>query len=355
EGGGGSGVLQGVAVPGYPLFMFPDLAGPYLASGSLSPSTRTLLPMKFPLFDLGGGHGPMETHSESHSPPPTMGNKVMMSPLLTYGAEFTPNSSPPPDGKTVSVRGGYGGGDLSQFHHHHPLTSRPIAHTLRMGVQPAGSASLPSGYGWFPSPVPYHRHQLHQLSTGTGKRKKRKRERQHGEIADINAPKKCRARYGLDQQNNWCGPCRRKKRCVRYMAGGGGGGGGGSSRGGRGNANAAEDGRPLGSDYDDDDDDDDDDDEDDDDNDDDEEEEVDPGRAAPVTMRMMMMDGCNRSRQSQQSQQSQPMHRGSSRHPAVPQAGISQHAPGHVQAEVAGATQNALQQGRAFPLLPKME
>ncbi|XP_078740609.1 transcription factor 7-like 2, partial [Lampetra fluviatilis] len=39
-----------------------------------------------------------------------------------------------------------------------------------------------------------------------GKRKKRKRERQHGEIADINAPKKCRARYGLDQQNNWCGP-----------------------------------------------------------------------------------------------------------------------------------------------------
>ncbi|KOB74247.1 Uncharacterized protein OBRU01_09360, partial [Operophtera brumata] len=28
---------------------------------------------------------------------------------------------------------------------------------------------------------------------------------------------KCRARYGLDQQNQWCKPCRRKKKCVRYM------------------------------------------------------------------------------------------------------------------------------------------
>uniref|UniRef100_A0A2H1W6C6 SFRICE_006994 n=1 Tax=Spodoptera frugiperda TaxID=7108 RepID=A0A2H1W6C6_SPOFR len=29
--------------------------------------------------------------------------------------------------------------------------------------------------------------------------------------------KKCRARYGLDQQSQWCKPCRRKKKCVRYM------------------------------------------------------------------------------------------------------------------------------------------
>lgn len=26
--------------------------------------------------------------------------------------------------------------------------------------------------------------------------------------SDLSAPKKCRARFGLDQQNNWCGPCR---------------------------------------------------------------------------------------------------------------------------------------------------
>uniref|UniRef100_A0AAZ3SFY4 HMG box domain-containing protein n=1 Tax=Oncorhynchus tshawytscha TaxID=74940 RepID=A0AAZ3SFY4_ONCTS len=36
---------------------------------------------------------------------------------------------------------------------------------------------------------------------------------------NLSAPKKCRARFGLDQQNNWCGPCRRKKKCIRYIQG----------------------------------------------------------------------------------------------------------------------------------------
>ncbi|KAG8431728.1 hypothetical protein GDO86_020264, partial [Hymenochirus boettgeri] len=69
-----------------------------------------------------------------------------------------------------------------------------------------------------------------------GKKKKRKRDKQTGEanehsecylnpclslppITDLSAPKKCRARFGLDQQNNWCGPCRRKKKCIRYIQG----------------------------------------------------------------------------------------------------------------------------------------
>ncbi|KAG7227962.1 hypothetical protein INR49_005583 [Caranx melampygus] len=80
-----------------------------------------------------------------------------------------------------------------------------------------------------------------------GKRKKRKREKQQAEsnehreyfpnpclslppITDLSAPKKCRARFGLDQQNNWCGPCRmystnslteigEKKKCIRYIQG----------------------------------------------------------------------------------------------------------------------------------------
>ncbi|XP_040582396.1 uncharacterized protein [Lepeophtheirus salmonis] len=30
--------------------------------------------------------------------------------------------------------------------------------------------------------------------------------------------KKCRARYGLDQQDLWCKPCRRKKKCIRVQA-----------------------------------------------------------------------------------------------------------------------------------------
>lgn len=37
--------------------------------------------------------------------------------------------------------------------------------------------------------------------------------------------KKCRARYGLDQQSQWCKPCRRKKKCIRYMGEGGEGDG----------------------------------------------------------------------------------------------------------------------------------
>ncbi|KAK3529567.1 hypothetical protein QTP70_031985, partial [Hemibagrus guttatus] len=41
-----------------------------------------------------------------------------------------------------------------------------------------------------------------------GKKKKRKREKQQADGSDLSAPKKCRARFGLDQQNNWCGPCR---------------------------------------------------------------------------------------------------------------------------------------------------
>ncbi|XP_032137530.1 transcription factor 7-like 2 isoform X22 [Sapajus apella] len=66
-----------------------------------------------------------------------------------------------------------------------------------------------------------------------GKKKKRKRDKQPGEtnehsecflnpclslppITDLSAPKKCRARFGLDQQNNWCGPCRCKKK-VRSL------------------------------------------------------------------------------------------------------------------------------------------
>ncbi|KAH9389959.1 Transcription factor 7-like 2 [Tyrophagus putrescentiae] len=47
------------------------------------------------------------------------------------------------------------------------------------------------------------------------KRKKKKRERNAD--GERGALKKCRAKYGLDQQNRWCKPCRRKKKCIRYL------------------------------------------------------------------------------------------------------------------------------------------
>uniref|UniRef100_A0A3Q3BMM4 Transcription factor 7 n=1 Tax=Kryptolebias marmoratus TaxID=37003 RepID=A0A3Q3BMM4_KRYMA len=41
-----------------------------------------------------------------------------------------------------------------------------------------------------------------------GKKKRRKREKQQDSNADPGSPKKCRARFGLNQQTDWCGPCR---------------------------------------------------------------------------------------------------------------------------------------------------
>lgn len=60
------------------------------------------------------------------------------------------------------------------------------------------------------------------------KKKKRKKERVPVESGG-NSMKKCRARYGLDQQSQWCKPCRRKKKCIRYMEAGGGGADGNQS------------------------------------------------------------------------------------------------------------------------------
>uniref|UniRef100_A0A8D8YSX5 dTCF n=1 Tax=Cacopsylla melanoneura TaxID=428564 RepID=A0A8D8YSX5_9HEMI len=47
--------------------------------------------------------------------------------------------------------------------------------------------------------------------------KKRKRNNKQEPNDSGNSMKKCRARYGLDQQSQWCKPCRRKKRCIRYV------------------------------------------------------------------------------------------------------------------------------------------
>ncbi|XP_016306889.1 transcription factor 7 isoform X3 [Sinocyclocheilus anshuiensis] len=50
-----------------------------------------------------------------------------------------------------------------------------------------------------------------------GKKKRRKRDKQQDSGTDPSSPKKCRARFGLNQQMDWCGPCRRKKKCIRYL------------------------------------------------------------------------------------------------------------------------------------------
>nr|AID23646.1 tcf-2 [Hofstenia miamia] len=58
-------------------------------------------------------------------------------------------------------------------------------------------------------------------ANGMGKKKKRKRGSQVKEISDTDnvMEKKCRARFGVDQQDNWCKHCRRKKKCSMFPNG----------------------------------------------------------------------------------------------------------------------------------------
>ncbi|XP_043270807.1 uncharacterized protein [Venturia canescens] len=65
----------------------------------------------------------------------------------------------------------------------------------------------------------------------TNRTKKRKRKQDTNSDPGGNNMKKCRARYGLDQQSQWCKPCRRKKKCIRYMGEGGDGDGDGDGDG----------------------------------------------------------------------------------------------------------------------------
>ncbi|XP_061790308.1 transcription factor 7 isoform X3 [Nerophis lumbriciformis] len=59
-----------------------------------------------------------------------------------------------------------------------------------------------------------------QSKADWGKKKRRKRDKQQDSNSDLGSPKKCRARFGLQQQTDWCGPCRRKKKCIRFHQGG---------------------------------------------------------------------------------------------------------------------------------------
>ncbi|XP_072596158.1 transcription factor 7-like 2 isoform X24 [Vulpes vulpes] len=361
------GLFKGPPYPGYPFIMIPDLTSPYLPNGSLSPTARTYLQMKWPLLDVQAGTlQSRQALKDARSPSPAhiVSNKVPvvqhphhvhpLTPLITYSNEhFTPGNPPPHlpadvDPKTGIPRPPHPP-DISPYYPLSPGTVGQIPHPLGWQGQPVYpittggfrhpyptaltvNASMSSFLSsrFPPHMVPPH-HTLHttgiphpaivtptvkqessqsdvgslhsskhqdskkeeekkkphikkplnafmlymkemrakvvaectlkesaainqilgrrwhalsreeqakyyelarkerqlhmQLYPGWsardnyGKKKKRKRDKQPGETNDLSAPKKCRARFGLDQQNNWCGPCRRKKKCVRYIQG----------------------------------------------------------------------------------------------------------------------------------------
>ncbi|XP_042192575.1 transcription factor 7-like 2 isoform X9 [Callorhinchus milii] len=361
------GLFKGPPYPGYPFIMIPDLASPYLPNGSLSPSARTYLQMKWPLIDVQAGSlQGRQGLKDARSPSPAhiVSNKVPvvqhphhvhpLTPLITYSNEhFTPGNPPPHlpadvDPKTGIPRPPHPS-DISPYYPLSPGTVGQIPHPLGWLVPQQGQPVYPITTGGFRHPyptaltvnasmsrfpphmVPPH-HSLHttgiphpaivtpsvkqessqsdigslnnskhhqdakkeeekkkphikkplnafmlymkemrakvvaectlkesaainqilgrrwhalsreeqakyyelarkerqlhmQLYPGWsardnyGKRKKRKREKQQGETNDANTPKKCRALFGLDQQSLWCKPCRRKKKCIRYIQG----------------------------------------------------------------------------------------------------------------------------------------
>ncbi|XP_063818675.1 transcription factor 7-like 2 isoform X23 [Pseudophryne corroboree] len=362
----GGGLFKSPAYPGYPFIMIPDLSSPYLPNGSLSPTARTYLQMKWPLLDVqGGGLQSRQAMKDARSPSPghIVSNKVPvvqhphhvhpLTPLITYSNDhFTPGNPPPHlqgdvDPKTGIPRPPHPP-DISPYYPLSPGTVGQIPHPLGWLVPQQGQPVYPITTGGFRHPyptaltvnasmsrfpphmVPPHHglhttgiphpaivnptvkqessqsdvgslhsskhqdskkeeekkkphikkplnafmlymkemrakvvaectlkesaainqilgrrwhalsreeqakyyelarkeRQLHmQLYPGWsardnyGKKKKRKRDKQPGESNDLSAPKKCRARFGLDQQSNWCGPCRRKKKCIRYIQG----------------------------------------------------------------------------------------------------------------------------------------
>ncbi|XP_058262677.1 transcription factor 7-like 2 isoform X12 [Hemibagrus wyckioides] len=360
------GLFKSPPYPGYPFIMIPDLTSPYLSNGSLSPTARTYLQMKWPLLDVQAGSlQSRQALKDARSPSPAhiVSNKVPvvqhphhvhpLTPLITYSNEhFTPGNPPPHlqtdvDPKTGIPRPPHPP-DISPYYPLSPGTVGQIPHPLGWLVPQQGQPVYPITTGGFRHPyptaltvnasmsrfpphmVPPH-HSLHttgiphpaivtpnvkqesshsdistlnsskhqdqkkedekkkphikkplnafmlymkemrakvvaectlkesaainqilgrrwhalsreeqakyyelarkerqlhmQLYPGWsardnyGKKKKRKREKQQADGNDLSAPKKCRARFGLDQQNNWCGPCRRKKKCIRYIQG----------------------------------------------------------------------------------------------------------------------------------------
>ncbi|XP_005657534.1 transcription factor 7-like 2 isoform X20 [Phacochoerus africanus] len=365
------GLFKGPPYPGYPFIMIPDLTSPYLPNGSLSPTARTYLQMKWPLLDVQAGTlQSRQALKDARSPSPAhiVSNKVPvvqhphhvhpLTPLITYSNEhFTPGNPPPHlpadvDPKTGIPRPPHPP-DISPYYPLSPGTVGQIPHPLGWLVPQQGQPVYPITTGGFRHPyptaltvnasmssflssrfpphmVPPH-HTLHttgiphpaivtptvkqessqsdvsslhsakhqdskkeeekkkphikkplnafmlymkemrakvvaectlkesaainqilgrrwhalsreeqakyyelarkerqlhmQLYPGWsardnyGKKKKRKRDKQPGETNDANTPKKCRALFGLDRQTLWCKPCRRKKKCVRYIQG----------------------------------------------------------------------------------------------------------------------------------------
>ncbi|XP_015196697.2 transcription factor 7-like 1-A isoform X2 [Lepisosteus oculatus] len=163
------GFFKSPSYPGYPFLMIPDLTNPYLSNGSLSPSARTYLQMKWPLLDVPGTAGLKDSRSPT---PGHLSNKVPvvqhphhvhpLTPLITYSNEHFSPGTPPShlspeilDPKTGIPRAPH----PSELSPYYPLS-------------PGAVGQIPHPLGWLvphlvssrfsPHMVPHPPHSLHQ-------------------------------------------------------------------------------------------------------------------------------------------------------------------------------------------------
>ncbi|XP_069373089.1 transcription factor 7-like 2 isoform X16 [Paralichthys olivaceus] len=166
------GLFKSPPYPGYPFIMIPDLTSPYLPNGSLSPTARTYLQMKWPLIDVQpGGLQSRQALKDARSPSPAhiVSNKVPvvqhphhvhpLTPLITYSNEhFTPGNPPPHlqtdvDPKTGIPRPPHPP-DISPYYPLSPGTVGQIPHPLGWLVPQQGQPVYPITTGGFRHPYP---------------------------------------------------------------------------------------------------------------------------------------------------------------------------------------------------------
>ncbi|XP_078499962.1 transcription factor 7-like 2 isoform X46 [Lissotriton helveticus] len=166
------GLFKGPPYPGYPFIMIPDLGNPYLPNGSLSPTARTYLQMKWPLLDVQAGSlQSRQALKDARSPSPAhiVSNKVPvvqhphhvhpLTPLITYSNEhFTPGNPPPHlqgdvDPKTGIPRPPHPP-DISPYYPLSPGSVGQIPHPLGWLVPQQGQPVYPITTGGFRHPYP---------------------------------------------------------------------------------------------------------------------------------------------------------------------------------------------------------
>ncbi|XP_029620200.1 transcription factor 7-like 2 isoform X15 [Salmo trutta] len=166
------GLFKSPPYPGYPFIMIPDLTSPYLPNGSLSPTARTYLQMKWPLLDVN--HGSLQSRqalkdARSPSPAHIVSNKVPvvqhphhvhpLTPLITYSNEhFTPGNPPPHLQGDVDPKTGIPRPpqhpDISPYYPLSPGSVGQLPHPLGWLVPQQGQPVYPITTGGFRHPYP---------------------------------------------------------------------------------------------------------------------------------------------------------------------------------------------------------